>query len=382
MLARPVTPPPPPPPDYQSPAAVPFSVPMGLPVSTHAPPAPPTESVQQREERELAEALELSARMSEQNAVLRSSDTSAASASAPLTCATTVDTSGTFPAALFGGGGGYGELADRQLAECSICFEDLCSNPCAVLCCAEGRRVCGHLLHHGCANHLPSKTCPLCRTEFSFTRVLPDLDQEPEAWFSASDVKGDGRLSKQETINLLLSQYPLDVAKFEEEMERRWPQFDPDGDGYVTRIEFFAPGTGLLAFVRAHRSGQGPNQGGGSGAPAGGELVAVPDVSTDRNAWFDYFDADKTGELNPEELTRALIKTYALGSDLQQVQATRELVAAVWPLFTSGRSISRQAFLQPGDGLADTLIAQLDLSKRDSPPQAVRVTAVASYPQI
>jgi len=165
-------------------------------------------------------------------------------------------------------------------------------------------------------------------------------------------------------------------------MERRWPQFDPDGDGYVTRIEFFAPGTGLLAFVRAHRSGQGPNQGGGSGAPAGGELVAVPDVSTDRNAWFDYFDADKTGELNPEELTRALIKTYALGSDLQQVQATRELVAAVWPLFTSGRSISRQAFLQPGDGLADTLIAQLDLSKRDSPPQAVRVTAVASYPQI
>mmetsp|Transcript_26796 Transcript_26796/g.81094 ORF Transcript_26796/g.81094 Transcript_26796/m.81094 type:complete len:102 (+) Transcript_26796:1312-1617(+) len=65
-----------------------------------------------------------------------------------------------------------------------------------------------------------------------------------------------------------------------------------------------------------------------------------------------------------------------------QVQATRELVAAVWPLFTSGRSISRQAFLQPGDGLADTLIAQLDLSKRDSPPQAVRVTAVASYPQI
>jgi hypothetical protein len=46
------------------------------------------------------------------------------------------------------------------------------------------------------------------------------------------------------------------------------------------------------------------------------------------------------------------------------VQATRELVAAVWPAFTSGRTISRKAFLQPGDGLADTIIASLDAVTR------------------
>jgi len=48
------------------------------------------------------------------------------------------------------------------------------------------------------------------------------------------------------------------------------------------------------------------------------------------------------------------------------VVATRELVAAVWPAFTSGPAISRQAFLQPGDGLADTIIASLDLGSRDT----------------
>lgn len=64
--------------------------------------------------------------------------------------------------------------------------------------------------------------------------------------------------------------------------------------------------------MQAHLTGGGS----GGGGPGAGEL---PDVVTDRNKWFDYFDADQTGELNPEELTRALIKTYALGTDLQQV---------------------------------------------------------------
>ncbi len=52
-----------------------------------------------------------------------------------------------------------------------------------------------------------------------------------------------------------------------------------------------------------------------------------------------------------------------------QVMATRELVAAVWPAFTSGDTISREAFLQPGDGLADTLVASL-VSLAPTPPSA------------
>jgi Ca2+-binding EF-hand superfamily protein len=73
------------------------------------------------------------------------------------------------------------------------------------------------------------------------TKELPDLRSDPHAWFSASDVLGDGRLSRSEAINVLLSQFPLDVGVFNREMERRWPGFDTDGDGYVTREEFFRP---------------------------------------------------------------------------------------------------------------------------------------------
>ena len=79
------------------------------------------------------------------------------------------------------------------------------------------------------------------------------------------------------------------------------------------------------------------------------------------------FNAD-VARLSSEELTRALVKTYALGADLAQVRTMRDFVAAVFPAFTAEATISRDAFLRPGEGLADTIIAQLDhLSPRPSP---------------
>lgn len=131
------------------------------------------------------------------------------------------------------------------------------------------------------------------------------------------------------------------------------------GDGYVSRDEFFAPETGLLALVRANLTDD---------MRVEPVEAAPPDVRTQRNAWFDHFDDDKTGSLTQEELTRALVKTYALGADLAQVRTMRDFVAAVFPAFTAEATISRDAFLRPGEGLADTIIAQLDhLSPRPSP---------------
>ena len=64
-------------------------------------------------------------------------------------------------------------------------------------------------------------------------------------------------------------------------------------------------------------------------------------------------------------MVRALIKTYRLSTDLGQVRAMRDLVAAVWGLFADDEGasarISREAFLRPRDGLADTIIASLDV---------------------
>ena len=292
---------------------------------------------------------------------------------------------------------------------------------------ASSRRVCGHLLHYQCAQELPSKSFPSCRPRSPLTPphlspgasveelpalplrlrqggraavarasargVLPHRDKARtsflflsvrcrQVWFRTCDVKGDGYLSKQEVINVLLSQFPLDVDRFEARMEDAWPQVDPNGDGYcldgrarclsflrgpisllgdgyVSRDEFFAPETGLLALVRANLTDD---------MRVEPVEAAPPDVRTQRNAWFDHFDEDKTGSLTQEELTRALVKTYALGADLAQVRTMRDFVAAVFPAFTAEATISRDAFLRPGEGLADTIIAQLDhLSPRPSP---------------
>lgn len=235
------------------------NVPMGLsvdplPLMRPSPPprrpppllpqGPAHETLEEREERELAEALSLSGAAQALSLVEATSRVPHPGlypphgSSTPCAPSSPVDTSHTFAA--FNAGG---ILADRQLEECSICFEALCSDPCAVLCCSRGRRVCSHLLHSKCAALLHIKTCPLCRAEFSSIKVLPDLRADPHAWFSASDVLGDGRLSRSEVINVLLSQFPLDVAIFQREMEQRWPGFDPNGDGYVTREEFFEPST-------------------------------------------------------------------------------------------------------------------------------------------
>jgi len=330
---------------------------MGLPVTAtpaqrQQPPPPPfsRETDEEREERELAQALAESARLAEVSQ--QPPPPPPPPASPPHVARRSNSSFGLRPRTNSDG-------VTRQLAECAVCFEDLCAEPCAVFWDASSRRVCGHLLHYQCAQELPSKSCPLCRCDFDKAVVLPSLERQPEVWFRTCDVKGDGYLSKQEVINVLLSQFPLDVDRFEARMEDAWPQVDPNGDGYISRDEFFAPETGLLALVRANLTDD-----------MRVELVeaAPPDVRTQRNAWFDHFDDDKTGGLTQEELTRALIKTYALGADLAQVRTMRDFVAAVFPAFTAEATISRDAFLRPGEGLADTIIAQLDhLSPRPSP---------------
>ena len=67
------------------------------------------------------------------------------------------------------------------------------------------------------------------------------------------------------------------------------------------------------------------------------------------------------GMLSQEEVVRGLIKTYRLASDLRQVRAMRQLVAATWDVFADGPrgGISRAAFLRPHDGLADAIVANL-----------------------
>ena len=84
----------------------------------------------------------------------------------------------------------------------------------------------------------------------------------------------------------------------------------------------------------------------------------APCSARDKAAWFDFWDEDRSGELDKEEVVRALLKTFGLTSDQSQVASMRSTVHAIWPIFDAdgSGSIDRAEFVQP-DGLADTVLA-------------------------
>ena len=109
--------------------------------------------------------------------------------------------------------------------------------------------------------------------------------------------------------------------------------------------ELLAP-QGLVAYVRTafeRRGGPG----------------AIPDIRSDKEGWYRYWDEDNSGTLEKEEVVRALLKTLGLTSDQPRVQQMRATIDAIWPIFdTDGNnSIDREEFLAPNEGLADTIIA-------------------------
>ena len=117
-----------------------------------------------------------------------------AAARAPPASAAVVQT----PEALQPPGGGA-----QQHAECSICFDDLCEKPCAVL--KHGAiRVCSHFFHEHCARELPSQHCPMCRAEYSALERLPLLSEDAEGWFRCVAL-GRGDLKKNQVKRLRLT---------------------------------------------------------------------------------------------------------------------------------------------------------------------------------
>ena len=70
------------------------------------------------------------------------------------------------------------------------------------------------------------------------------------------------------------------------------------------------------------------------------------------------------GALSQEQLVRALIKTYGLSADLAGVRQMREMVAAVWAVFSvDGSNVTKEDFLRPAEGLCDSIIAGLNLAQ-------------------
>jgi len=238
-------------------------------------------------------------------------------------------------------------------AECPISFEPLHKAPVGVFLDSAGRRVSPHFFALSAAQEwLQSGNgmCPLTRQPVASVLAVPQITTDPEGWFRAVDINGDGCLSRQEAIEALKAQLPTDNNELDAAVSDpnhwMWQQWDVDGSGFIERNELLAP-QGLLAYVRAQ-------------CLSTREESGIPDMS-DKARWYAYWDEDGSGTLEKEEVVRALLKTLKLTQDAARIAMMRSTIEAIWPVFDAdgSGSIDRNEFLLPGDGLADTIVATL-----------------------
>lgn len=277
-------------------------------------------------------------------------------------------------------------------AECPISFEPLCKGPVGVFLNAAGHRTSPHFFSLEAAQEwvrAGNGMCPLTRVPVASVLPVPDIRTDPEGWFRAVDINGDGRLSRAEAIECLKAQLPVDNAALDaaaaDPSNWMWQTWDVDGSGFIEKAELFAP-QGLLASVQAMFSQ--------TGRPS------EPPPIADKERWYEFWDEEcaptptpsqieprlllasphhprwplstpalssrrsGSGTLEREEVVRALLKTLRLGTDQAKVQQMRQTVEAIWAIFDEdgSDSIDRAELMRPGEGLADTIIATLQYS--------------------
>jgi len=239
-------------------------------------------------------------------------------------------------------------------AECPICFEPLHASTVGVFLDRHDRRISRHFFNLAAAQEwLRSGTgsCPMTRAPIASVLAVPSIIDDPDAWFRAVDIDGDGRLSVLEVVECLKAQLPVDNSALDaaaaDSNHWMWQQWDSDRSGFIERDELLEP-QGLAAYVRT--------------AFAKHEERGPPDIKADKDAWYEFWDEDRSGSLDKEEVVRALLKTLQMTHDPMQVQMMRGTIDAVWCIFDDdgSGSIEREEFLRPGDGLADTIIATVE----------------------
>lgn len=241
------------------------------------------------------------------------------------------------------------ESVALQHAECPICFEPLCRGEIGVFLDATGQRVSKHFYNLAAAREMLANgiiTCPLTRRPIHSVQKVPDIRSDPDGWFGTVDVDGNGKLSHAEVVDSLKAILPVDLDAFDRAASAPgwWEQFDRDGSGFIERHEL----PQLVEHVTKVVAGRKNDE-------------CIPDIRTDRNAWFEYWDEDCSRALDKEEVVRALLKTLQLTSDPARVAQMRSTLDAIWCLFDEDGSgtVDRQEFLKAGEGLADTIIATI-----------------------
>jgi len=252
-------------------------------------------------------------------------------------------------------GAGNPEIAPLSVAEdyaeCSICLEPMHSQPTVVLADEHNKRVCRHYYHADCARTMMSarggQKCAHCRSSYSALLPVPDVAENPRAWFQVVDMDGDGSLSCEEVGDVLKATLPVDYRKLQRMLPALCAKWSTGGCiGYE---EMMGP-DGLFCYARDTLGGS-------------REAGDVPDIRKFPDAWFHYWDEDESGTLSREQVVRAIVKTFKLKTTLRQIRTVRSMLMVLWPEFDPdlGGCIDKAEFCRPHDGLAQMIIVNLRL---------------------
>ena len=255
--------------------------------------------------------------------------------------------------------------------ECAVCFDPLCAQRTAVLTQEHGRgmrkertRSCAHFFHLACANELRvhHAKCPICRAPFNGVLPVPSPGEDPDGWFAAVDVDGDGRLSPSEVLEALRAQIRCDWHAIERQLPKLWRRWDINGDGYVEKNELVSRG-GLIEYVTKHFPKREHR-----------ERPPPPSIARAPNEWFEYWDEDGSGELEKEEVVRALVKTFGLGADMPSLRHYHHALVFVCVAIVSGGYVA--AFSAVAGCASDPESIHAELPNRD----AIHVSAPGNAP--
>jgi len=186
--------------------------------------------------------------------------------------------------------------------------------------------------------------CPICRKTFSRIIAIPDIFEYPRRWFRIIDFNQDKSLSRQELTDVLKCYFDVDprAPSLDQHMKNNWPKWDENEDGTIDLEEFESH---LLPFLReAHKTLDDMK-----------DYSEIPDWREDPRGWFNFWDYDRSEELERREVVRALAKTL---KGKVSAESIYNMLQAVWGAFDSNGEggIDWQEF-DKQDGLLEHMYA-------------------------
>jgi len=233
-------------------------------------------------------------------------------------------------------------------AECAVCFDALAKLPVSVFLSGARKRTCRHYFHSICIEALKQAgqmVCPCCRTPYENTVELPDIEKNPRGWFTCVDFDGNQTLDRQEVIEVLKATLLIDFYELERKLPEMFNRWDVDHDGTVSYDEMVREG-GIVDYAKSF--------------PPAFEKNPPPCIRTSRQEWFDYWDEDKSGGLDMEEILRAFVKTFNLQDTVAQAIMLRSILECLWDeIDPDGSGAVDYAEFSATNGLADMVLANM-----------------------